>query len=102
MADRTAKREWRDVRLAYSFDRLLTSKIQQAYEMLAPDTVRVTGEHSGKKEKNRDGCSDLHPGVVGQAAREEHDCQPDDGADRLRTQPRSPRTGRVDLRRRRL
>jgi hypothetical protein len=49
MADRTTKRERRNVRLDYAFDRLLSSKIQQVYELLAPDTVRVTGEHAAKK-----------------------------------------------------
>ena len=41
MAERRNKR---DVRLEYTFDRLLVAKLEQVYRTLVPDRVRVIGE----------------------------------------------------------
>ncbi len=42
MAERRGQ-ERREVRLDYAFDRLFTAKLQQAYEILVPDQVRLVG-----------------------------------------------------------
>ena len=43
MAERRSKR---DVHLEYSFDRLLVAKLEQVYQILVPDRVRVVGDGS--------------------------------------------------------
>src|SRR5262252_3511350 len=39
-------RSRRDVCLEYSFDRLLVSKLEQVYQILVPDRVRIVGNGS--------------------------------------------------------
>src|SRR4051794_9701282 len=102
MAERPTRRARHQVRLDYSFDRLLAGKLQQVYEILVPDQVRVACEHPAMMEGGDGDRGDLRAGIVGHAAGGEHDRQPDGGADRLRAQPQLSRPGGVDLRRRRL
>ena len=95
---RTAWLRCRQVRLDYAFDRLLTSKLQQAYEILAPDRVRLVGARIiGAGEDNED-RRDLRPGVVGPTEGGEHDRQPDGGTDGVRSEPRLQRRSGADIR----
>jgi hypothetical protein len=41
------QRNNREVRLDYAFDRLLATKLQQAYEILVPDQVDAGGQARG-------------------------------------------------------
>jgi site-specific DNA recombinase len=77
-------RKHNEVRLEYAFDRLLPTKLQQVYELLVPDRIRMVGERSGLTEGGDGHRGDLRAGVLGQAEGGEHHRQPDSGADRLR------------------
>src|SRR5215469_7967435 len=83
MADRRSRRDRHQVQLDYTFDRLLGIKLQQIYELLVPDLVRIVGERSKVMESGNAGRGDLRQGVFRQAARGEHDRQPDGGANRF-------------------
>jgi hypothetical protein len=50
MADRRSRRDRYQVQLDYAFDRLLSNKLQQVYERLVPDQVRIAGEGSKNGE----------------------------------------------------
>ena len=52
MADRRSRRDRYQVQLDYAFDRLLGSKLQQVYERLVPDQVRIAGEGSKMMESD--------------------------------------------------
>jgi site-specific DNA recombinase len=59
------KRSNREVRLDYAFDRLLATKLQQVYEILVSDRVRVIGNCSvlnGKKMKAAAICARVSSG----------------------------------------
>src|SRR5436189_4386096 len=88
------------IHVSYSFDRLLESKLAQAYDILVPTRERAVGG-SRKESENEDG-SHLRPGFVRATAGGEHDCEPNSFADRIREEPRPGGTQRVGLRRRRL
>src|SRR3954449_2998312 len=85
---------------SYSFDRLLESKLAQAYEILVPCRERPVGAPV-KEFKNENG-GDLREGLLRATARGEHDCEPDGGADRVCPKPRSGSAQRVGVRRWRL
>jgi hypothetical protein len=68
MADRRSRRDRYQVQLDYAFDRLLDSKLQQVYERLVPDQVRIAGEGSKMMESDNADRGNLCAGVVGQAA----------------------------------
>src|SRR4029453_11260986 len=85
------------IHVSYSFDRLLESKLAQAYDILVPTRERPVGGCL-KESDNEDG-SHLCTGLVRVAARGEHDCEPDSGVDRIRKEARSGGTRRVGLRR---
>lgn len=89
MADRDKERE---VRLDYAFDRSLAAKLQQAYEILVPDRVRFVRSSvlNGDGDEER---SDLRKGVLGQAERREHDCEPNGGIGGVRPEARLRRSG---------
>ena len=99
MADRRQK-ESRDVHLDYAFDRLLAAKLQQVYEILVPDRVRIAGEPRKVTGEDHEERRDLREGLLRQAERGEHHCQSDGGAARVRPRSRLQRPRRVDLRRR--
>ena len=102
MAERGRNRDRYQVRLYYSFDRLFGSKLQQVYELLVPDQVRIIGERSGVMEGSNADRGDLCTGVVGQATGGGHDRQSDGSVDRVRTEPRISSPDGLGLRRRRL
>src|SRR5271157_2200651 len=102
MVERRSRRGHYQVQFDYAFDRLLGTKLQQVYELLVPDQVRIIGECSRLMEGGNAGRGDLRTGVVGQAARGGHDRQPDGGTDRLCAEPRLSSADGMGLRRRRL
>src|ERR1700736_2201021 len=85
------------IHVSYSFDRLLESKLAQAYDILVPTRERPVGGCL-KESDNEDGGY-LRTGLVRAAARGEHYCEPDSFADRICKESRSGGTGRVGLRR---
>jgi hypothetical protein len=82
----------REVRLDYAFDRLLTTKLQQAYEILVPDRVRVIGNWSALNGETNENRGDLREGVVGQAEGREDHREPDRGLDGVCLQGRLRRS----------
>src|SRR6202521_6329110 len=85
------------IQVAYSFDRLLESRLAQAYDILVPSRERPVGGRVKEFDDEDDG--DLRTGLVRAAARGEHDREPDGVADRVRQGPRSGGAQRVGLRR---
>ena len=61
-----------EVNCDYVFDRLLISKLQQAYEILVPDNCRIIGNQTELVADNEDSCN-LRPRLVGKAERRKHD-----------------------------
>src|ERR1700720_2906 len=100
MADRRSRPDRYQVQLDYASDRLLGSKLQQVYERLVPDQVRIAGEGSKMMESDSADRGDLCTCVFGQAAGGQHDRKPDSGADRVCAEPRLPGAGGMGLRRR--
>ncbi len=64
MAERRPRKD-REVHLDYAFDRLLAAKLQQAYEILVPDRVRIIGERGGLTGDEDEKRRDLRTGVLG-------------------------------------
>ena len=91
MAERRKGKD-REVRLDYAFDRLLTTKLQQVYEILVPDRVRVVGNYSALNGEANEDSGDLRQGVIGQAERREHYCEPNGRIGGICTQPRLRRS----------
>src|SRR5229473_3667151 len=85
------------IHVAYSFDRLLESKLAQAYDILVPRRERPVGGQVKEFDDEDDG--NLRAGLVRAAARGEHDREPDGVADRVRPGPPSGGAPRVGLRR---
>src|ERR1700689_4918185 len=85
------------VRVDYVFDRLHDSKLAQAYSLLVPIRERPVG--GSVREFKHEDSGDLRTGVVGAAAGDEHDSEPDGVAGRVRSESRSGGTQRVGLRR---
>jgi hypothetical protein len=73
------KRSNREVRLA--FDRLLATKLQQVYEILVSDRVRVTGNCSMLNGETNESRGNLREGIVGQAEGREDHSESDRGAE---------------------
>src|SRR5690349_7786481 len=71
-ASMAERRQQRDVRVEYSFDRLLVSKLEQVYQILVPDRVRIVGNGSKLIGPGDEDSSDLRPGILGQAEGGEH------------------------------
>jgi hypothetical protein len=69
--------------LSSHFDRLRAAKLEQAYDILVPDQVRIVGGVKMTEKSNED-RSDLRSCVVEQTKGREHDRQPNGGADRVR------------------
>jgi site-specific DNA recombinase len=59
MAERRSRPDRHQVQLDYAFDRLLGVKLQQVYELLVPDQVRIIGERSRVMESNNADRGDL-------------------------------------------
>src|SRR3954454_3482095 len=85
------------VDVSYSFDRLLESKLAQAYEILVPCRERSVG--APVKEFEDENGGDLCERFVRATARGEHDCEPDGVADRVCPKPRPGSAQRVGVRR---
>src|SRR5215831_18873238 len=85
------------IRVSYSFDRLLEPKLAQAYDILVPCRERPVGVRV--KEFDDENGDDLRKGFVRAATRGEHDCESDGFADRVRQESRSGGAQRVGLRR---
>jgi hypothetical protein len=96
------RRSQRDVHLEYSFDRLLIAKLEQVYQILVPDRVRVVGNGSKLIGAGDEDGGDLRPGILGQTEGGEHHCQPNGGADRIRRRAGLRCSSGMDIRRRRL
>jgi hypothetical protein len=99
MAERQSQR---DVRLEYTFDRLLVAKLEQVYQILVPDRVRIVGDRSKLIGAGDEDGGNLRPGILGQAEGGEHHCQPNGGADHVRDRAGLRCSGGMGLRRRRL
>src|ERR1700678_3775971 len=97
MAEPRARHGPPQVLLEYSFDRLHDSKLAQAYSLLVPIRERPVG--GSVREFKHEDSGDLRTGVVGAAAGDEHDSEPDGVAGRVRSESRSGGTQRVGLRR---
>ena len=70
----------RSIFTEYYFDRLQLVKLQQAYELLVPDCVRLIPSESSKLTRSRhEGSIDLCEGFIGQAKGGEHHCESDSG-----------------------
>src|SRR6266700_3111227 len=86
-----------EIHVSYSFDRLLESKLAQAYDILVPTRERPVGGRV--KEFDDEDGGDLRAGLLRAATRGEYDCKPDGVADRVCQGPQSGSTRRVGLRR---
>ena len=77
----------RTIELEYSFDRLASRKIGQAYHLLVPDKYWRTNsdDEAVKRESGgkREGCSDLCASVIGPTEGRTDHCQSDGGIDRI-------------------
>src|ERR1700747_122416 len=91
----------RAIHLEFAFDRLRAAKLEQAYDILVPDRVRIVGGVKMTEKSNED-RGDLRSCVVGQTKGREHDRQPDGGADGVRRRAAVRGSARMDLRGRRL
>src|SRR5260370_7416472 len=65
----------RAIHLEFAFDRLLAAKLEQAYDILVPDRVRVVGSAKVTGAGDEDG-SNLLSCIVGQTTAGEHYHQP--------------------------
>jgi len=87
MAEPRARSGPLQIHVDYTFDRLLESKLAQAYDILVPSRERPVGGRVKEFDDEDDG--DLRTGLVRAAARREHDREPDGVADRVRQGARS-------------
>lgn len=90
------------IRFEYTFDRLLATKLEQAYEILNPDQVRILRTGADVMRVGDEGRCNLRPGIVGQAEGGAHDRQSDGGAESLRPGAAVRRAGGMGFRGRRL
>ena len=88
----SCNRRAREVRLDYTFDRLLSTKLQQAYEILVPDRVRVISNCSALNGERNENRGDLREGIVGQAEGREDHREPNRGLDGVCPQGRLRRS----------
>jgi len=86
MADPRARSSPLQIKVDYAFDRLLQSKLAQAYDILVPLRERPVGGRI--KEFDDEDGGDLRKGLVRAATRGKHDREPDGVADRVRQEPR--------------
>ena len=86
------KRSNREVRLDYAFDRLLATKLQQVYEILVSDRVRIVCNCSVLNGETNEIRGNLREGIVGQAEGREDHRESDRGADGVCSQGRLRRS----------
>src|SRR5215469_4851920 len=98
----------RNLQLEYRFDRLLSDKLAQAYQLLVPDRRQTIGVKKPKPAKprmemsNEQASSDLCARVLGSPEGESHHREPDGGFDRIRAEEGIQRAAGVGIPRRRL
>src|SRR5580700_5241241 len=97
MAEARPTRGALQVHVDYLLDRLHDAKLVQAYGILVPVRERPVG--SSVKEVDHEDGGNLRTGLIRAAARSEHDREPDDVVDRVRSGTRSGGAHRVGLRR---
>ena len=93
------------VQLEYIFDRLLSAKLVQAYQLLVPEKVWVTGEgrdHNSGESTQHENSGDLCTRILGSAEKGTDHQESDGGADRANPAGGVHDTTGVGLRRRRL
>jgi hypothetical protein len=74
------------ISLEFAFDRVMHLKLQQAYEVLVPDRVRVIAEPLNK-EGYHESRGDLRESVLRQAERREHNSESDSSATGICSKP---------------
>src|SRR2546426_12249837 len=84
------------IHVSYSFDRLLESKLAQAYDILVPTRERPIGGRV--KEFDDEDGGDLRTGFVPAATRGEQHFKPDGVAERVRQKQQTGSTRKVGLR----
>ena len=91
MGDGRQRRD-RQVRLDYAFDRLLITKLQQAYEILVPHQTRAVRDSvlNGGGHEER---SHLRTGILGETEGRTHDCEPDSRIGGICSKERIRRSG---------
>src|SRR5271154_6071277 len=87
------------IQVSYSFDRLLESKLAQAYDILVPCRERPIGGRVKEFDHDSENDSDLCTSLVRPTTRGENHREPDSVPDRVRQEPRVGSTRRVGLRR---
>src|ERR1700694_4498128 len=101
MAERRTRRVALKVSFDYTFDRLLGSKLAQAYAILVPGRERLIGGGPTKEVEHENG-SDLCSSILGTATRGKNDCESDGGTDRVCQDPWPAGANGVGVRRRRI
>ncbi|WP_231858678.1 hypothetical protein [Xenorhabdus nematophila] len=92
MATSERRERTRCVQLEPVFDRLLAVKLEQVYRILVPERAYIAGSVPRVKGKIDEYCRDLCQSLFQPAKREEHDCQPDCCAARVRSRTRFQRS----------
>ena len=82
-----------DLNLEYIFDHLLSTKLEQVYDILVPDRVRRIGESLTERRKMHEDSSDLCPRFFGSAERREDDREPNGSVGNVCKKRRLHRTG---------
>jgi site-specific DNA recombinase len=74
----------RSVKFEHAFDRLLAVKLEQVYEILVPEQIRIIGTNPRVRGKSAEGRCDLRQSILRAAEGGEHNCEPDSGVARVR------------------
>jgi len=74
----------RSVKFEHAFDRLFAVKLEQVYEILILEQIRVIGANPRVRGNSDEGRCDLRQSILRAAEAGEHDCEPDRGAARVR------------------
>lgn len=100
MADKAPQQ--RAVRLEYTYDRLLSPKLAQAYQQRVPEKVWLRGESEESEQEPSETRGHLRPRIHGSAERRTDDRESDGSADRTRPAGGLHGADTMGLRRRRL
>jgi len=82
MADKAPQQ--RAVRLEYTYDRLLSPKLAQAYQQRVPEKVWLRGESEESEQKPSETRGHLRPRIHGSAEKRTDDRESDGSAERTR------------------
>ncbi|MEX0448098.1 hypothetical protein ABLA85_18845 [Xenorhabdus sp. SGI246] len=80
------------VQLEPVFDRLLTVKLELVYKILVPEQVHIVRSVQRVTGEIDENCRNLRQGVFQPAKGEEHHCQSDSSADRIRARTKLQRS----------